>query len=224
MANEVIIGVDESGRGALAGPLVVAATAFLREREQPVTAIYHTLRGDKVVVAGDSKKFKNAGHREVLDKAIREAALATVVVERSSKEIDARLMYVVFPETIRLAISRCLEQVVHTTKFCNPDAFLVMVDGEIQVPNDLPCQIRTVVDGDKRVWQIGAASIVAKVARDARMMELHARYPKYGFDQNKGYPVPEHKKLLKKYGPSEVHRGTFKPVVASRPLPDGFEE
>jgi ribonuclease HII len=218
----IIIGVDEAGRGALAGPLVVSAAAFLREEEQ-VTATYRGVRGDVVISAGDSKSYKNDTQREVLDQVIRQIAVTYTVIEKTSKEIDARLMGSVFPEAIKGAIARCIEQIVAKGVYTDPRNFLVMIDGDMVIPKGIPCPVRAVVDGDKRVWQIGAASIIAKVARDARMLELHEKYPDYDFAQNKGYPVPTHKKLLKKHGPCEVHRGTFKPVAEARgPIP-GFE-
>lgn len=219
---QIVIGVDEAGRGALAGPLVVVATAFLRE-EPCVTATYRSVRGDVVVTAGDSKSFKSDTQREVLDQAIRQIAMSIAIVEKTSAEIDARLLYTVFPEALMGAVARCIEQLVAKGVYTDPRQFLVMIDGETPIPPGIPCPTRAIVDGDKRVWQIGAASIVAKVARDARMLELHEKYPEYGFDQHKGYPVPNHKKLLKKLGPCPIHRGTFRPVAESRgPIP-GFE-
>lgn len=206
----VIIGVDEAGRGALAGPLVVAAAAF-SVFESPVTANYHSVHGDKVITVGDSKSFSSANQRDVLDIAVRNIALAVSVVERSAKEIDERLMYHVFPETTKLAVSRVMEQLVKRGIGSRPSDYLVLLDGDLHIPG-IPCPVRSIVDGDKRVWQIGAASIVAKVHRDNVMMTLDSRYPGYELDKNKGYPVPTHKKLLKKLGPSPVHRKSFRPV------------
>jgi ribonuclease HII len=221
-APKIVIGVDEAGRGALAGPLVVAAVAFLRE-EPCVSATYHGVRGDTVVHAGDSKSFKSDTQREVLDQAIRQIATAIAIVEKTAAEIDARLMGAVYPEAIRGAIARCIEQLVARGVFKNPREFLVMLDGDTPVPPGMPCEVRPIVEGDKRVWQIGAASIVAKVTRDARMVELHEKFPLYDFITNRGYPVPNHKKLLKKHGPCAVHRGTFAPVFEARGHVPGFE-
>ncbi len=218
---KVIVGVDEVGRGALAGPLIVAAVAFRRE-ESPVSATYRGVRGDKLVHVGDSKSFSNETHRVVLDQAIRGVALSVAVVERTSAEIDARLMFTVLPETVGLAISRCIEQLVHRGDVGTPGDFLVLVDGEIPLP-PLPCPSRSIIDGDKRSWQIGAASIVAKVARDARMEELHAKFPDWEFDKHKGYPTKQHKALLKKLDITPVHRRTYRPVAEAKGLPPGFE-
>lgn len=221
--SKITIGVDEVGCGALAGPLVVAATAFLPGTEC-VTAVYQGLRGDKVLTVADSKSFKNENHRSVLAKAITDKALAMCIIERTSKEIDARLLYTVFPETIGLVIVRVVEELFHRKLIQAPTDVDVLIDGDIRVPENLPYTYRTIIDGDKKVWQIGAASIVAKVRRDERMEQLAEKYPDYEFEKNKGYPVPTHKKLLAKHGPSPVHRKTFRPVLEMLPLPEGFEQ
>lgn len=221
---KVVVGVDESGRGSLAGPLVLCATAFLRE-DSPPTAVYRTASSsDKVLVVKDSKLIKNPLHREMLDTVIRSTAHAYAVIERSNKEIDARLMYHVYPEALKLVIARCIEKVVERGQYTDPRDFLVLIDGEVEVPKGLPCQVLPIPDGDKLMWQIGAASIIAKVACDARMIELDKQFPKYNFAKHKGYGVPEHKQLLTKHGPCSAHRHTFAPVQKAKGLTPGFEE
>jgi ribonuclease HII len=220
--TKVIIGVDEVGCGALAGPLVVAAAAFSGMDER-VTATFRGLRSEKTLTVCDSKSIKNEDHRAVLARAVEKQALATCIIERTNKEIDARLLSVVFPETIGLVIARVLEELQHKGIATSPEDFLIMIDGDIRLPPNIPCPFRTVIDGDKKIWQIGAASIIAKVKRDERMVQLHEKYPDYGFDKNKGYPVPAHKKLLATHGPSAVHRRSFRPVAESQGLPEGFE-
>lgn len=220
--TKVIIGVDEVGCGALAGPLVVAAAAFSGMAEC-VTAMFRGVRGEKTLTVGDSKSIKDENHRAVLARAVEDKALATCIIERTNKEIDARLLSVVFPETVGLVIARVLEELQHKGVGEVPSDYLVLIDGDIRVPPNIPCPYRTIVDGDKKIWQIGAASIIAKVKRDTRMLQLHEKYPLYGFDKNKGYPVPAHKKLLATHGPSAVHRRSFRPVAESQGLPEGFE-
>ena len=120
MMPKVIIGVDEVGCGALAGPLVVAAAAFSCTDER-VTAVYRGLRGEKTLTVGDSKGIKDDTQRSVLAAAVEEKALATCIIERSNKEIDARLLSVVFPETIGLVIARVLEELQHRGIGTEPD-------------------------------------------------------------------------------------------------------
>ena len=217
-----IIGVDEVGCGALAGPLVVCAAAFL-QGQGIVTGVYHTLRGDRLLTVGDSKSFRIGAHLECLAQAVKEDAVATCVLERTNQEIDARLLSVVLPETIALAIARIVENIRRKDANVVPEDFSVLVDGDLRLPAGIPCPCKTIAGGDKTVWQIGAASIVAKVVRDGRMVQLHDKYPKYGFDTNKGYPVASHKRLLSKHGPSPAHRRTFRPVAELYGLPEGFE-
>jgi len=222
MDSKIVIGVDDSGKGALAGPLTVCAVAF-KKGDPPVTATYHGVRGEKLLTAGDSKGFTNPLHREVLSKAIKDAALGFVVVERTAEEIDARLMFHVYPETVKLAVSRLLEQLIAKGGSKNPHDYLVMLDGETQIPIEFGCPVRAIADGDKLVWQIGAASILAKVVCDDRMDALHAEFPSWGFDKHRGYPTAAHKAMLCEHGPTKVHRRTFRPVAeAQGPLP-GFE-
>jgi ribonuclease HII len=221
MTPSVVIGIDEAGNGALAGPLLVAAAAFA-QGAQPVRAVYKTLRGDKELMVNDSKSFSRAEHREVLANAIRAQALAFSIIERTAQEIDDQLIHVVLAESIRLAASRVIERLAPDY----PDAskFIVMLDGKMYAPSGIPCPVRAISGGDALLWQIGAASILAKVTRDERMMHYAEKYPRYRFDKHKGYPVAEHKDLLKLYGACPIHRESYRPVRALRPPALGFEE
>lgn len=217
-----VIGVDESGCGAIIGPLIVCAVAF-PEGTPRVTATWRGLRGDRVLRAGDSKGIKDAGHRAVLAKAIREACSVAITVERTSAEIDQQLFGTVFPEAIQLAALRCLERLKTVDPAVTAADVSVLVDGDVPRPS-LPCSVRCVPDGDKADWRIGSASILAKVAHDLRLDALHAEYPRWGFDRSRGYPTPEHKALLAERGPLPVHRKTFAPVRAVMPRAVGIEE
>jgi ribonuclease HII len=221
-APQIVIGMSQAGRGALAGPLVVTAAAF-RFGEPPVQARYQSLRGEQRLSAADPRSFADPVQRGVLDVAIRDAALAVAIVERGAKEIDARLMRSIFPETMKLAVSRVLEELVAKGMGQTPTDYLVLVDGDVELPEGIPCPVRAVVDGERQVGPIGAASIVAKVHRDAHMDALHAQYPDWRFDQHKGYPTAAHKQLLRTHGPSSVHRKSFRPVAEANGLPPGFE-
>lgn len=220
-----IIGVDEVGCGAIAGPLVVAAVAFRADAPR-VTAEWRGVRGVKTLAADDSKRIKAPEQRAVLDIAIRAAAVASAVIERSAPEIDARLLREVFPEAIRLAIQRCAEQLAMAlgSFSLRKDELLVLVDGDLVRP-DVPCPVRMVPGGDALDWRIGAASIVAKACHDRHVARIASAHPDWGFDKHRGYPTRGHLERLTQAGSlDDVHRRTFAPVRASRgPIP-GFEE
>ena len=182
--NGPVAGVDEAGRGPLAGPVVAAAVIL--DPERPIRGL------------DDSKKLKS-DQREMLDEVIRRKALSFSVIEVSPADID-RLN--ILAATL-LAMKRAIEAL-------EPPPALALVDGNR--PPEAACAVRTIVGGDGLEPAISAASILAKVARDRRMLEWHEHYPEYGFDRNKGYPTPEHLQLLQKLGPCEIHRRSFGPV------------
>jgi ribonuclease HII len=222
MSAKWIVGIDEAGCGALAGPLVVCAAAFLSTTER-VSAVWRGVRGDKTLFAGDSKSIKDPAHRAALEAAIKAASPAIAVIERTSAEIDARLLGYVFPEAIQLAAARCLERLKSIDPTLSASDVEVLVDGDVERPN-LPCPIFCIPDGDKSDWRIGAASIVAKATHDRRIEELHREYPRWGFDRSRGYPTKEHKALLVERGPIPAHRKSFRPVREAMPRAVGIEE
>jgi ribonuclease HII len=220
-----VIGVDEVGCGAIAGPLVVAAVAFRADAPR-VTAEWRGVRGVKTLAADDSKKIKAPEQRAVLDAAIRAAATAHAVIERTPSEIDARLLREVFPEALRLAIQRCAERLAMSlgVRGLQKDDLLVLVDGDLERPN-VPCPVRMVPGGDALDWRIGAASVVAKACHDRHMARLALEHPSWSFDKHRGYPTAKHLDQLHRDGVlDQVHRKTFTPVRAARgPIP-GMEE
>src|SRR5882672_3572226 len=109
MATRFVVGVDECGRGALAGPLIVVAVAFPMDADR-VTAMWKGVHADKTLVAGDSKGVKNPGHRAALAVAVQATCSSIAMIERSAAEIDKRLLGTVFPEAIQLAAARCIEK------------------------------------------------------------------------------------------------------------------
>lgn len=220
-----VIGVDEVGCGAIAGPLVVAAVAFRADASR-VTVEWRGVRGVKTLAADDSKKIKVPEQRAMLDAAIRAAATAHVVIERTPSEIDARLLREVFPEALRLAIQRCAERLAMSLGVMGlqKDDLLVLIDGDLERPN-VPCPVRMVPGGDALDWRIGAASVVAKACHDRHMARLADEHPSWSFDKHRGYPTPKHLDQLHRDGVlDQVHRKTFGPVRAARgPIP-GMEE
>lgn len=192
--GERVCGVDEAGRGPLAG--AVFAAAVILDPLAPVAGLR------------DSKTL-SAARREALAQQIRDRALAHAVASASVEEID-RLNIL---QATLLAMRRAVDLLVLT-----PD--VALVDGN-RAPC-LPCAVQTVVRGDATEPAISAASILAKTARDAAMLELHQRFPGYGFDQHKGYPSRSHLESLARLGPCSEHRTSFAPVrlaMAARTYP-----
>ena len=183
----LICGVDEAGRGPLAGPVFAAAVVFAPGRRAPNGM-------------ADSKLL-SARRRERLADVIKEKSLVWAVAWASVEEIDSLNIL----QASLLAMSRAVASLGIV-----PDQ--VLLDG-MHCP-DLAVPARAVVDGDAKVKVISAASILAKTARDAEMRRLHERFPQYGFDEHKGYPTPRHLKALRRYGVCEVYRRSFAPVRA----------
>jgi len=183
-SRRLVCGVDEAGRGPIAGP--VFAAAVILDPRRPVAGLK------------DSKLLAPM-RREALAVIIRREARAWAVASATVQEID-RLNIL---QATLLAMRRAVEQLeVH------PDE--AWIDGD-RSPR-LTCKARAVIGGDRSVPQISAASILAKTARDAEMLRLHVEYPHYGLDRHKGYPTPEHLALLARHGVCAIHRRSFAPV------------
>ena len=183
-AGEVICGVDEAGRGPLAGP--VFAAAVILDPAKPIAGLR------------DSKKLSPI-RRDELALIIQRDALAWSIAQCSAAEIDALNIL----QATMLAMRRAIEGL-------SVAPTLALIDG-----NRCPVTaIRTeaIVKGDDKVVEISAASILAKTARDALLLEMHARYPQYAFDQHKGYPTALHLARLKEHGVTPEHRRSYAPV------------
>ena len=181
----LVAGVDEAGRGPLAGP--VYAAAVILDPDRPIEGL------------DDSKKL-SPERRESLAGLIRERALAWAVASASVEEIE-RLNIL---QATMLAMRRaCLD--------LSRAPALILVDGN-RLPKGLPCPARAVVGGDALEPAISAASILAKTARDACCLELYARHPQYAFDRHKGYGTALHLARLAEFGPCPEHRRGFAPV------------
>ena len=184
-----VAGVDEAGRGPLAGPVVAAAVIL--DDERPVLGL------------ADSKRLTPA-QRDRVARAVRTEARAFAIALAEPAEIDSINVL----EASLLAMARAIAKLAIVPA-------LVRVDG-LQTPrysdSALPFEIEAVVRGDESVPAISAASILAKVCRDRLMRRWHRRYPAYGFDRHKGYPTPAHIAALAVHGPCPIHRRTFSPV------------
>jgi ribonuclease HII len=180
----MICGVDEAGRGPLAGPVVAAAVIL--DPARPIVGL------------ADSKKL-SAARRERLASEIREKALAWAVAEASVAEIDA----INILQATLLAMQRAVAGLALPP-------VEVLIDGNRCPVLSFPA--RAIIGGDALVAEISAASILAKTVRDAGMLDLHARYPQYGFDRHKGYGTVVHLEALRLHGPLAAHRKSFSPV------------
>jgi len=184
-AVRLICGVDEAGRGPLAGPVCAAAVVFQPGRRAPAGI-------------ADSKVLSSR-ERERLSILIKDRALAWAIAWASVEEIDTL--------NILRASLLAMRRAVETLSVLPHE---VLFDGSHCPMLAVPA--RAIVDGDARVRVIAAASILAKTARDAEMCRLHGQFPQYGFDAHKGYPTPQHLSALRRYGVCEVYRRSFAPV------------
>lgn len=180
----MICGVDEAGRGPLAG--AVFAAAVILDPAQPIAGL------------ADSKKLSEK-KRDALALLIKQHALAWSIASASAEEIDT----INILQASLLAMKRAVEGLSIMPS-------QVLVDGLYCPDTTIPSQ--AIVKGDSKVAEISAASILAKTARDAEMLQLHTLYPQYGFDKHKGYPVPLHLAALAEHGVSPVHRRSYAPV------------
>ncbi|HQQ59073.1 MAG TPA: ribonuclease HII [Thermomonas sp.] len=182
-----IAGVDEAGRGPLAGPVTVAAVIL--DPTHPIAGL------------NDSKQLSER-KREALYPLILDRALAWRIEFVEADEID-RLNIL---QATLTGMQRALEGLAITPQHA-------LIDGN-RIPNHLPCPATAIIGGDASEPAISAASILAKVSRDRRMLELHAHYPHYGFDRHKGYPSAAHRAALLTHGPCPEHRRSYAPVRA----------
>ena len=184
----LLAGVDEVGRGPLAGPVIAAAVIL--NPENPIQGLM------------DSKKISEK-KRNILAIEIREKALSWAIGRAEHDEIDS----INILQASLLAMKRAVDSLS-----INPE--LVLVDG-LHCP-DIIFKAEAIIKGDSKIPAISAASIIAKVARDNEMIALDSKYPGYGFSRHKGYPTKMHVAALKELGVSSIHRKTFAPVKQLR--------
>lgn len=190
--NQLICGVDEAGRGPLAG--AVYASAVILDATHPIAGL------------ADSKKITEK-KRDALAIEIKQHALAWAIATSSVEEIDE----INILQASLLAMKRAVEAMQKDfSEVLNGQAIHVQVDGNKRPNISLSCE--AIVKGDSKVQAISAASILAKTARDANLYELDKQYPMYGFAQHKGYPTKAHMALLQEHGVSPVHRRSYGPV------------
>ena len=181
---EFVAGVDEAGRGPLAGPVYAAAVIFPK--------------GLVIDGVNDSKKLTEKKREQLYD-VIKENAIAYSIVSVDEKEIDEINILNAAMKAFKMALDELSQK-----------ADFALLDGNRAPQMDIPYE--AVVKGDAKVQAIAAASILAKVERDRYITEMDKIYPQYGFAKHKGYPTKDHKEAVAKYGPSPIHRLTFKGV------------
>ena len=184
----LLAGTDEAGRGPLAGNVVAAAVIL--NRDVPIPGL------------DDSKKLSEK-KRLLLADEIKQKALSWSVVSVSPQQIDEMNILQASLFAMRSAAEKLHLTPIH-----------VFVDGNQTLP-DCFCETTAIIKGDARVAEISAASILAKVERDAQMLALHKQYPEYGFDKHKGYPTKLHREILHEIGPCPEHRRSYSPVRAA---------
>ena len=182
--SAIVCGVDEAGRGPLAGPVFAAAVVL--DPAQPIEGLR------------DSKKL-SAAQRIRLALLIRQRARAWAVASASAEEIDS----INILQATLLAMQRAVNALPLSVQ-------LALVDGNR--PPQLHCRVQTIIKGDQTEPAISAASILAKTDRDQFMQQVAQRFPQYRFDQHKGYPTADHVSLLRLHGPCSEHRRSFAPV------------
>jgi ribonuclease HII len=182
--DEIVVGIDEVGRGSWAGPVTVAAV----------------VGGDEHLRGVRDSKLLSPEAREVSARKVRAWARGIGIGHASHQECDVEGM----TEALRRAAYRALEQL--DAQGLRPDR--IVLDGKFDYLR-MPRLVRTIVKADQSVLSVAAASVVAKTTRDAMMAEEAEHYPAYGFEHNRGYPAPVHKCALAAYGPSAIHRRSW---------------
>lgn len=190
---EFMVGIDEVGRGPIAGPVTIGACMCHR-------SYLSNLQADIPDIT-DSKLLSEA-NRERLAEKLHDHHRTTLALASVSAEVIDRIG---ISKALKTAITRVLRQLE-----IEPHRVMVLLDGKLHAPKRYQHQ-QTIIKGDQKEWLIGAASIVAKVRRDNRMKRYHKKYPKYRFHKHKGYGTPEHYLMLNEHGACHIHRMTFLP-------------
>ncbi len=206
-----IAGLDEAGRGPLAGPVVAVAVAInpklkilspkqTQNQKYKIQKKFRDLRFRILLSEVKDSKKLSSQKREELYKVINNcSAIEWGIGIVSEKVIDKINILAATKLAMKKAIKKLKIKPNH-----------LILDGKMKL--DLPIPQKSIIKGDEKVFSCAAASIIAKVSRDRIMVKLHKKYPKYGFNIHKGYPTKLHLKMLKKYGPCKIHRKTFGPV------------
>ncbi len=234
---DFVVGIDEAGRGPLAGPVVAAAATW--RKHEILNSKFETISNDqslddqnflkKLNLIRDSKKLSEKQREEIFDFIQEHFYVGVGICDHAT--IDR----INILQATHLAMRNAVTDLNVKLKKCHPrvggdpvqrlndsrldscmhgndkDKIIILVDGNSEIPN-ISIEQKTVVGGDNFVKSISAASIIAKVTRDRMMREAHLKFPQYNFEKHKGYGTKIHMEALKKFGPCEIHRRSFRPV------------
>lgn len=210
---EVIIGIDEAGRGPLAGPVVAAAASFKFFKTSPAFGHPSLIKegmGEVLLkqfkLIRDSKTLSHKQREKLFDFIHEHFYIGVGICDRETIDriniLEATFLAI---KKAMADLSRNLKPESHKSKS------IVLFDGNKRIPN-FSMEQKVITNGDKLIKSISAASIIAKVTRDRIMADMHKKYPNYGFDRHKGYGTKIHMQMLDLHGPCEIHRRSFKPV------------
>ncbi len=188
--HRLIGGVDEAGRGPLAGPVVAACVILDSEKTK-------SQKTEKWLSMARDSKLMTSKQREAVADEIKKNAFCFGIGISSENHIDKINIHNASLRAMKLAVLWCADE---------PD--FILVDGKFQIP-EIKFSQQAIIKGDKNVLSISLASIIAKTTRDAIMRNWDVVYPEYGFRKHKGYPTQEHISMIKKYGPCPIHRKSF---------------
>ncbi len=192
--KEIIIGLDEVGRGALAGP-VVAVAVKIKKNELKLKKIENYQKN--ILSFNDSKKFNPNKRKEIFQEIIKEPFIEWGIGLVYQKKIDK----INILEATKVAMVKALKKIDYFD-------FKIIIDGNFKI--ELDCCQESLIKADEKILECSIASIIAKVKRDQIMENYHKKYPHYDFDKNKGYGTKNHIKAIKNYGLSPLHRKSFK--------------
>ena len=209
----VLVGVDEAGRGPLAGPVVAAALLIMPPLNSKIKMQNAKLRNpatqddfESLLKLGitDSKKISPKKREKIYEILTNDERVSWAVGEASEREIDELNIL----QASLLAMKRAVDLLFEKNKKLAREEFYVFVDGREVIPN-LAANQKSVIGGDAKIFSIAAASIIAKVTRDRLMLKYAEKYPQYQFEKHKGYGTKLHYEMIKKHGLSLIHRKSF---------------
>ncbi|MFA5013272.1 MAG: ribonuclease HII [Candidatus Paceibacterota bacterium] len=190
---KLVVGLDEAGRGPLAGPVVAGALLLLTKK----------INNELLRIVKDSKKLSSAKREAAFALILKEPQIVFGIGIVSEKIIDKINIF----EATKLAMEKAVADLARKLGK-NPD--MLIIDGKHII--NLPIKQRAIIKADDKIFSCSAASIIAKVTRDRIMDKMHKKYPRYGFIKHKGYGTRLHFQMIKKYGPCAIHRRSFTPI------------